>query len=421
MMLTLIIALGVLGAAMFTVFGALALLAYQSAGLDTSLVISELARLATLPLLRALPMFALAGYVLAESKASERLLRVSRAAFGWLPGGLTLVTIVACTLLTAFTGASGVTLVAMGGLLLPALLKEGYQEKFSLGLLTSGGNMGVLFVPSLPLILYAVIANPISSEVTIDRLFVAALVPGVLSLAALALYGSWISVRQRVPRSRFSIRELLTSIWVARWEIPLPLVVLGGIYSGKLVVSEAAVITAAYTMIVEVLIYREIRLRDMAAIIRNSMMLVGGVLLILGMGMAITNYLVDQEVPMKILEVVKSHVHSTIVFLIILNLFLLIVGCMMDIYTAIIVVVPLLVPMALQFGVNPIHLGVIFLANLAIGYSTPPIGMNLFIAAIRFDKTIMQLARASWPFLLILLVVLALITYVPALSLFLVR
>ncbi|HBA84145.1 MAG TPA: C4-dicarboxylate ABC transporter [Verrucomicrobia bacterium] len=421
MMLALIVGLGVLGAAMFAVFGALALWAYQSAGLDSSLVISELARLATLPLLRALPMFALAGYVLAESKASERLLRVSRAAIGWLPGGLTLVTIVSCTLLTAFTGASGVTLVAMGGLLLPALLKEGYRERFSLGLLTSGGNMGVLFVPSLPLILYAVIANPISNEVTIDRLFMAALAPGLLSVVALGIYGTVIGVLHKIPRSRFSLRELMASIWVARWEIPLPFVVLGGIYGGKLVVSEAAVITAAYTMIVEVLIYREIKLRDMAAIIRSSMMLVGGVLLILGMGMAITNYLVDQEVPMKILEAVKTHVHHPILFLIILNLFLLIVGCMMDIYTAIIVVVPLLVPMALEFGIHPIHLGIIFLANLAIGYSTPPVGMNLFIAAIRFDKTILQLARASLPFLLLLLLVLALITYVPALSLFSVR
>ena len=421
MMLPFIIGMGVMGAALFAVFGALALLAYQTAGLDSSLVISELARLASLPLLRALPMFALAGYVLAESKASERLLRVSRAAFGWLPGGLALVAIVACSMLTAFTGASGVTIVALGGLLMPALLAEGYRERFSLGLVTSGGNMGVLFVPSLPLILYAVIANPISSEVTIDRLFLAALAPGLLSLAALALYSAFFGVFTHIPRLRFSVRELLAASWAARWELPLPLVVLGGIYSGKLVVSEAAVITAAYTMIVEVLIYREIRLRDMARIIRDSMVLVGGVLLILGMGMAITNYLVDQEAPMKILEAVKTHIHNPLVFLLALNLFLLVVGCMMDIYTAIIVVVPLLAPMALEYGVHPIHLGVIFLANLAIGYSTPPVGMNLFIAAIRFDKSILSLARASLPFLLILLLVLAVITYAPGLSLFMTK
>ncbi len=421
MMLAALITFGLVGAAIFAVFGALALLAYHSAGLDAALIISELARLATMPLLRALPMFALAGYVLAESKASERLLRVSRAFLGWLPGGLPGVTLVACTLLTAFTGASGVTIVALGGLLLPALMKEGYHERFSLGLVTSGGNMGVLFVPSLPLILYGVIANPISSEVTIDALFKAALLPGLLSLAALALYGAFWARRHAIPRTPFSLHELLASLWAARWEIPLPLVVLGGIYSGKLAISEAAVMTAAYTLVVECLVYREIGWKKLAAIIRDSMVLVGGVLLILGMGMAITNYLVDQEVPMKILEAVKVHIHSPLAFLLMVNLFLLLVGCVMDIYTAIIVIVPLLLPLSLEYGVHPVHMGIIFLANLAIGYSTPPVGMNLFIASLRFNRPILTLARASIPFMLVLLALLALITYVPALSLFLLR
>jgi tripartite ATP-independent transporter DctM subunit len=409
------------GAPIFAVFGALALLAYRASGLDASVIVSELNRLASMPLLQALPMFALAGYVLAASGASQRLMRVARAAFGWMPGALAVVAVTSCTLLTAFTGASGVTIVALGGLLLPALLAERYSERFALGLITSGGNLGVLFAPSLPLILYAIIANPIASAVTIDRLFKAALVPGVIGLLLLTAQGVAYGAARRIPRVPFSPRELGRALWAARWEVPLPFVVLGGIYGGKLVVSEAAVMTAAYALVVEVLVYREIRLRQLAGIVRDSTVLVGGVLIILGMGMAITNFLVDQEVPMRILEVVRTRISSPLAFLLALNLLLLVVGCIMDIYTAIIVVVPLIAPMAQKFGVNPIHLGVIFLANLAIGYCTPPVGMNLFVASIRFDRSVLQLSRAALPFLLVLLMLLGLITYVPAISLWLVR
>jgi len=408
-----------LGAPMFSVFGALALQAYRGTGLDHSLVISELARLATMPLLRTLPLFALAGYVLAESHASKRLLRVSRAALGWLPGGLPIVTIIAFTIFTAFTGASGVTIVALGGLVLPALLAEGYHERFSLGLATSAGNLGVLFAPSLPIILYGVIANPISSEVTIDRLFVACALPGILWLVLLSAQGAACGLLQRVPRRPFSPRELFAALWDARWEAPLPFVVLGGIYSGKLVVSEAAVITAAYALIVEVAVHREVRLGRLSAIIRDSMTLVGGVLLILGMGMAMTNWLVDQDVPSRILETVRERIQHPLAFLAALNLFLLVVGCLMDIYTAIIVIVPILVPIALEFGIQPVHLGVIFLTNLAIGYVTPPVGMNLFIASLRFDTPLLTLSRAALPFIATLLLLLAAVTYVPALSLWL--
>ena len=413
----LIAAAALLGAPLFAIFGALALGFYHSIQLDPSIVVSELARLATMPLLRALPMFALAGYILAASRASERLLEVSRAAFGWMPGGLALVSMIACTLLTAFTGASGVTIVALGGLLLPALKSDGYSERFSLGLVTSGGNMGVLFAPSLPLILFAVIANPIASEVTIDRLFLAALLPGLVTLAALGAFGVATGLRQRVARQPFRWRGLARALWAARWEAPLPVVVLGGIYSGKIAVSEAAVLTAAYTLIVETFIQREVSLKRLAGVIRDSTMLVGGVLVILGLGMAITNFLVDQDVPARLVEWAGHTFHHPVVFLIALNIFLLIVGCLMDVYTAIIVFVPMLIPLGLQFGVHPVHLGVIFLANLAIGYSTPPVGMNLFIAAIRFDRPLLKLAVASLPFLAVLLAVLLLITYMPALSL----
>ena len=406
-----------LGAPLFAIFGGAALAAYRDAGLDASIIISELASLATMPLLRALPLFALAGYLLAAGRASERLLELTRAALGWLPGGLAVVSLLACTLLTAFTGASGVTIVALGGLLLPALRADGYGERFTLGLLTSGGNMGVLFAPSLPLILFAVIANPIAPQVTIDRLFLAALAPGLLGVAALGLYGLGAGLIRRAPRQPFSARRLGRALWAARWEAPLPLVVLGAIYSGRGAVSEAAVLTAAYALLVEVVIRREISLRQLGGIARDCAMLVGGVLLILGLGKAITNYLVDQDVPALAVEWAGRHFTRPVTFLIALNLFLLAVGCLMDIFTAIIVFVPLLIPLGLRFGVHPVHLGVIFLANLAIGYSTPPVGMNLFIAAIRFEQPLLKLARASLPFLAVSLLALLWITYAPALSL----
>ncbi len=416
-----VIAFALLGAPMFAVFAALAMVAYRSQGMDFSIVIGELTRLTGMPMLQALPMFALAGYVLAGSRASERLLRITRAAFGWMPGGLAMVCIVTCTFLTAFTGASGVTIVALGGLLMPALLKDGYREKAALGLITSGGNMGVLFAPSLPLILYAIIAQPISGEVTIDALFRAGVLPGLLAVAVLCGYGIWAGLHAQIPRRPFAVRELGEALKDAKWEIPLPFVVLGAIYGGWLVASEAAVITAAYVLIVEVLIYRELPFRKLASIIRDTVVLVGGVLLILGMGMAITNYLIDQEVPQLILNWVGARIHNPVLFLIALNVFLLAVGCIMDIYTATVVIVPLLAPLAIRYGIHPVHLAIIFLANLAIGYSTPPVGMNLFIAAMRLNKPLMKLAIASLALMALMLGILLLITYWPALSLALVN
>ncbi|MDR0993715.1 MAG: TRAP transporter large permease [Verrucomicrobiota bacterium] len=410
-----------LGTPMFILFGALAMLAYHSEGIDFSIVIGELTRLTSMPMLQALPMFALAGYVLAGSRASERLLRITRATLGWMPGGLAIVCVLTCTFLTAFTGASGVTIVALGGLLFPALVRDGYREKAALGLVTSGGNMGVLFAPSLPLILYAIIAQPISGDVTIEALFRAGILPGLLAVGVLGLYGVWAGVHAHIPRRSFSWHELGSALWEAKWELPLPFVVLGAIYSGMLVASEAAVITAAYVLIVEILIYREIPVRKLTDIVRETVVLIGGVLLILGMGMAITNYLIDQEVPQLILEWVGERIQHPLVFLITLNAFLLVVGCVMDIYTATVVIVPLLAPLAIRYGIHPVHLAVIFLANLAIGYSTPPVGMNLFIAAMRLKKPLMKLATASLAVMGLMLAILLLITYWPSLSLALVR
>ena len=420
-MIWFVIAFALLGLPMFAVFGALAMIAYRSGGMDFSIVIGELTRLTGMPMLQALPMFALAGYVLAGSRASERLLRITRAAFGWMPGGLAMVSIVICTFLTAFTGASGVTIVALGGLLMPALLKDGYREKAALGLVTSGGNMGVLFVPSLPLILYAVIAQPVAGEVTIDALFRAGALPGLVAVAVLCGYGVWAGLHAKIPRRPFSWRVLGAALKEARWEIPLPFVVLGAIYGGFLAASEAAVITAAYVLIVEVFIYREMPFRKLAGIIRDTVVLVGGVMLILGMGMAITNFLIDQEVPQLLLDWVGSRIRNPYLFLAALNLFLLGVGCIMDIYTATVVIVPLLAPLAARYGIHPVHLAIIFLANLAIGYSTPPVGMNLFIAAMRLNKPLMKLAAASLALMGLMLGVLILVTYWPALSLVFVK
>lgn len=416
-----IVILALLGAPLFAVFGALAMLAYQSGGMDFAIVIGELTRLTNMPMLQALPMFALAGYVLAGSRASERLLRLTRAAFGWMPGGLAMVCIVTCTFMTAFTGASGVTIVALGGLLLPALLRDGYREKAALGLVTTGGNMGVLFVPSLPLILYAIIAQPVSPSVTVQAVFRAGVLPGLLALAVLSLYGIRAGIHARIPRHPFQGRELAAALWEAKWELPLPFVVLGGIYSGWLVASEAAVLTAAYVLVIEVLVYREIPVHRLTLIVRDTVVLVGGVLLILGMGMAITNFLIFEQVPQLILEWVGARITHPLVFLMALNLFLLAVGCIMDIYTATIVIVPLLAPLAVRYGIDPVHLAIIFLANLAIGYSTPPVGMNLFIAAMRLNRPLMKLAAASLALMGLMLGVLALITYWPALSLALVN
>ena len=271
------------------------------------------------------------------------------------------------------------------------------------------------------MILYAIIAQPISGEVTIDALFRAGIIPGLLALAVLCAYGVWAGLHAQIPRRPFAWGELGAALKEAKWELPLPFVVLGAIYGGFLVASEAAVITAAYVLVVEVLIYREIPWRKLTGIIRDTVVLVGGVLLILGMGMAITNYLIDQEVPQLILDWVGTRIESPIVFLIALNVFLLAVGCVMDIYTATVVIVPLLAPLAVRYGINPVHLAIIFLANLAIGYSTPPVGMNLFIAAMRLNRPLMKLAAASLALMGLMLITLLLITYWPALSLVFVK
>jgi len=416
----LLIFLALLGTPLFVIIAASALLGFYHSEVDLSVVAIEFYRIAELPVLLAIPLFAFAGYLLSESRAPQRLVRVTHALLGWLPGGLAIVSLVACAMFTAFTGASGVTIVALGALLYPALTQAGYRQNFGLGLVTTSGSLGLLFAPALPLILYAVIAQQlgIANGITVDDMFLAGVLPGLLMLAMLSSWSIWSSRNQ--PLSTFSGQEAVAALREAAWEIPLPLVVLGGVYSGFFAISEAAAVTAFYVLVVEVLIHREISLKNLPKIMREAMVLVGGILVILGMSLASTSYLIDAEVPTRLFEMVRSLVSDKITFLILLNLFLLILGTMLDIFSALVLMVPLLLPIALGYGIDPVHLGIIFLANMQIGYFTPPVGMNLFIASYRFNKPILQLYRATLPWFLILLLAVIIITYWPALSLTLV-
>lgn len=420
--MTLLTALGLLfltlcGVPLFIIISAAALLCFRHLGVDLSVIIIEMYRLAANPMIVPLFLFALAGYMLAESKASQRLVRLSTALLGGAPGGLAIVALLSCAVFTALTGASGVTIVALGGILFPALTSDHYGENFSLGLLTTCGSLGLLFPPSLPLIVYGMVA-----ETNISHLFLAGILPGILIMLLLGAYSMYQGRRFQAAgsRFRFSARELGRALNESKWEAMLPVVVLGGIFSGFLVMSEAAAITVFYVFLVEAVFQRELKVKDLAAVILKTVMMVGGIIVILGASLAFNSFLIDQQVPDRLFEFIKSHVESRVGFLLLLNAFLLIVGCLLDIFSALIIVVPLIVPIAASYGVDIIHLGIIFLTNLQIGYSTPPIGMSLFIASLRFEKSILQLYTASLPFLAILLVVLAVITFLPPLSLWLV-
>ena len=405
-----------LGVPLFVVISGLALSLLYLNQIDSSAVIIEMYRMATTPILVAIPLFTFAGYLLSESGAPRRLVRLSHALLGWLPGGVSMIALLTCAIFTALTGATGLTIIAMGGILLPAMTKVKYPESFSLGLLTTSGTLGLLFPPSLPLIIYAIVA-----KVRIDHLFVAGILPGILLIALLAPYCFLRAITAEVPRSRFSIPEVAGAVKDCMWELPLPFVVLGGIYGGYFVVSDAAAITAIYVLLVEVFIYRDIRWGELPGIMKKSMVRVGTILIILGAALGLTNYLIDEEIPMKILDLIRAHIASPFLFLIVLNLFLLAVGCIMGMFPALTVVIPLITPIAQAYGIHPIHLGIIFLTNLEIGASIPPLGINLFISSIRFEKPVLSLYIASLPFIIILLVGLAIITYVPWLSLTLVN
>jgi C4-dicarboxylate transporter, DctM subunit len=414
--------LAAFGAPLFALIAAIALLGFNASGQPGTAVAIEFYRLADMPALIAIPLFTLAGYLLAESNAPRRLVRLTNALFGWLPGGLAIVSICACTLFTAFTGATGVTLVALGAVLYPALRHAHYRERFSLGLLTSSGSLGLLLVPSMPLILYGVVAQQFHTTppVAIDALFRAGLLPCVLMVVVLSIYSAWQA--RSLPRPPVTSRaEVWGALKDAAWELPLPFVILAGIYSGKLAASEAAAATTLYVLIVTVLIRREINLRELPRVIREAMLLVGAILIVLGFSLALTNWLIDADVPEKLFATLQSGIASKAVFLLLLNVFLLIFGMLLEGFPAIIILVPLILPIALHYNVDPVHLGIIFLANLQIGIFLPPVGMNIFIASARFGTPATTIIRACLPFYVILLLCVLVITYVPELSLALVR
>jgi len=410
-----LILLAIVGAPLFAIIATSAMLGFQRGGDDLMIMANEIQSIADLPFLAAIPLFTFAGYVLSESDAPKRLVRVTGAVIGWMPGGLALVSLAACAFFTAFTGASGVTIIALGAILYPALKHDGYPDKFNLGLVTSSGSLGLLFAPSLPLILYGVIA-----EVSIDHLFLAGILPGLVMLAMLSGWSLWVNRSNRKPLATFSWKATGSALRESIWEIPLPFVVLGGIYSGYLAVSEAAAVTALYVLIVEVVIHREISLQELPRIMRSSMVLVGGILIILGVSLASTNYMIGAGIPQMLLGYVATLVSSPVSFLILLLMFLLILGAILDIFSAIVLVVPLILPIAAQYGVNEVHLGIVFLAAMQLGYMTPPVGLNLFIASYRFEKPIMHVYSATFPFLVILTLSVILIAFWPDLSLWLV-
>lgn len=403
-----------MGTPLFALIAATALLGFLAEGLDPSLVGMEIHRLVDTPVLVSIPLFTFAGELMARANTSERLVGFSRALLGWMPGGLGIVTLLVCAAFTALTGASGVTIIALGALLYPSLTHEGYPERFSLGLVTTSGSLGLLFPPAIPLILYGIIARE-----DVNDLFLAGMAPGALMILLLGLWCVRQGLKSRIALTPFRLSEIASAARKAAWELPLPVIVLGGIYSGWFALGEAAAVTAAYVIVVEVLVYRDVPWRELPEIMRRSMTLVGGILIILAVSQASTNLLIDQEVPQRLFEFVQGYITSKWSFLMVLNVFLLALGAVLDIFSATVLVVPLLLPIAAGYGVDPVHLGIIFLANMEIGYCTPPVGLNLFIASYRFRKPILTTCRATLPFLAILATVVLLVTYVPALSLWL--
>lgn len=412
-----LVVLVLLGAPVFVGMSATALLWFFSEGTAPTAVSAEIYRLIASPTLPAIPLLTAAGFILAESKASTRLLRLFRAGFGWMPGGIAVVVIAICAMFTTFTGGSGVTILAVGGLVMPMLLKENYSEKFSLGLVTSSGSLGLLFPPSLPVILYSVAASTSDNSVPANALYIGGVVPGALIAFVCALYAIFVGRGNKSSRIPFSFRELLAAIWEAKWEWGLPVFMIALFARGHASMIETASAAVLYAVVVECFIHRDIRFfAELPGVIIKSLNLTGAVLILLAVAMGMTSYLVDAQIPDMMTEWVKAHIHGQFAFLLALNALLIVVGSFVEIYAAIIILAPLIAPMGLEYGVHPVHLGIIFLANLELGFLAPPLGLNLIISSSRFNKPVFEVARTALPFLFIQGVALAMITYVPALT-----
>lgn len=409
-----VIGLVAFGLPIFIVLAALSILFFLSeptewaTNFDLISTISDSAyRIVVSPTLAAIPIFTLAGYILAESNISKRLLNFFKASLGWLPGSTVLIVVLLCAFFTALTGGSGVTILALGAILYPILIEDGYSEIFSLGLITTAGSLGLLFPPSLPAIIYSVTAgiNPI-------ELFKSGLIPGLFLLFIIVCYGIYHKPKTQ-KKVQFNIKDLRESFLHAKWEVAIPILIIYGLFSGLATLVECAALLVWYVLFVEVYIYRDIQFKDIPKIIIDCATLVGGVLIILGFAMGFTGYLVDAQIPLKILQFAKTSIDSPIMFLLALNILLLIAGCIMDIFSAIIVIVPLIAPLAIHFGIDPIHLGIIFIANLELGYITPPVGMNLFLSSYRFKKDMPTIYAATMPYFFIRLIGVLIITYIP--------
>ena len=411
--IVLLVALALLGLPLFVVLGAGGLLGAWAADLDPAVLVVEVHRLASSPNLVAIPLFTLAGTVLAAGGAPQRMVRLFNAGLGWLPGGLAVVTVASCAFFTAFAGASGITILALGGLLYPILVSGRYTERFALGLITASGSLGLLFAPSLAVLLYGIV-----SGVAIEDLFWAGAVPGFILLVMLGAYSAYMGRRTGIPKRTFAFEELLAAVRQGFWDLLLPVGILVGIFGGFVTITEAAACTAGYVLFMELAVHRTLPLdRSLLYVFKDAAVLVGSILIILSLAMGLTNLLVDAQLPMKVLASLERGLDSQLQFLLLLNLFLLAVGAIMDIFSATIVIVPLILPVALRFGVDPVHLGILFLANLEIGYCTPPVGINLFISSQRLRQPVLACFRATLPFLAIMLVWLVVVTYVPFVSL----
>lgn len=414
----LIALLAIIGTPLFVIMILASLVSFTLTGVSISSVSISIYQIAAQPMMLSIPLFTFAGYLIAESKSPQRMLQLGQSLFGKMPAGIAIVGLIVCAIFTAFTGASGVTIIALGGLLYSIMKSEGYSDRFTLGIITTCGSLGLLFPPSLPLVLYGLI-----SRTDINSLFRATPLPGILLVIVLSIYaiiarrGENKNDENKVNKSSKDKLPIHIALKNAFWEILLPIGVLVGIYGGITTVSEAAAFTALYVLIMSCFIYRDVSLKSIPTVVFNSMSLVGAILLMVCSALAFTNYLVDEEVPMKLLAMIKIYITNKYAFLMVLNIFLLLVGCMMDIFSAIVIVVPLILPMALEYGVHPIHLAVIFLTNLEIGYLTPPVGINLFISSFRFKRNITELYRSVIPFIIVLWICLLIITYVPKLSL----
>ncbi len=409
----LVIAAALAGAPIFTVLAGAAAFLYMVDAFDPGAVPLYAYDLATEPILPSIPLFTLTGFLLAQGRSSERLLRVFRALVGWLPGGTAVVCAVVCAFFTIFTGGSGVTILALGGLLLPALLADGYRDRFSIGLLTASGSLGLLLPPAMPLILYAIVA-----QTAPENLFVGGILPGLLLIGLVAAWGMREGIITGAGRHAFAGREARAAVWEAKWELALPLVVVGTLLSGWATLVGTAAVTALYAALVTGVVHRDYRLASgLREAFRECVVLIGGVLIILAVAKGFTAYTVDVDIPFRLLEWTEARIDSPLLFLLALNVFLLVVGCVMDIFSAIVVVVPLISEIGAAYGIDPVHLGIIFIANLELGYLTPPVGLNLFLASYRFDRPLLEVYRASVPLLVILGIGVLLITYVPWLTL----